>query len=126
MRTRRIIKSNDRYRMVWFNSRGKKEDGSADFTDDKMSFDDNLAGVINSLTQRLSVLKNELWYNYSYRMPLIDKNKSKAKINTFILSTIHECPDVVDVLAFKSDIINHDYSCSIQVLTRYGEAVIDL
>lgn len=77
--------------------------------------------VINSLRQRLSVIKHELWYDYNNGMPLTDKVRSKATIDAYIAQTVLKHPDVIDIEGFESEQIKNDYSCYMIVDTIYGQ-----
>lgn len=78
-------------------------------------------GVANSLRQRLSVLKHELWYDYNRGMPLPDKARSKAIVDAYIIQTILEHPDVIDVEGFESEQERNNYTCYFIVNTIYGQ-----
>ena len=80
--------------------------------------------VASSLTQKLSILRSELWYSINYGMPLLEKQKSKLTIDSFISSVVLDHDDVVKILSFSSSVTNHKYSCNMQILSTYGE--IDL
>lgn len=78
-------------------------------------------GVVDSLRQRLSILKHELWYDYENGMPLIDKVRSKSIIDAYIIQKILEHPDVIEVEGFESEQDKHMYSCYMIVNTIYGQ-----
>lgn len=78
-------------------------------------------GVANSLRQRLSVLKHELWYDYNRGMPLPDKARSKAIIDAYVIRTILEHPDVIDIEGFESEQERNNYTCYFVVNTIYGQ-----
>lgn len=77
--------------------------------------------VASSLTQQLSILRAELWYSINYGMPLLEKQKSKLTIDSFISSVVLDHDDVVKILSFTSSVTNHKYSCNMQILSTYGE-----
>lgn len=83
-------------------------------------------GVVNSLRERLSVLKNELWYDYENGMPLIDKIRSKAVIDAYIIQKILEHPDVINIDGFESEQIKHEYSCYMIINTIYGQVELGI
>ena len=83
-------------------------------------------GVATSLTQRLSVIKNELWYDYNYGVPLFDKVKSKAFIDSYLISTILKHPDVTQLIDFTSNVDKNSYSCTFKVKTKYGDLTVNL
>lgn len=142
MRTRRIkIDENGVKHIVWFGSYGKNQDGTAKFYDNNVNRslygkDDNgkhdnyskeQEAIKDSLMQRLSVIKGELWYNVSVGIPLFDKIKKKGVLDSYIVFEILKHPDVKEVLEFKSNVVNnHSYSCSCNVLSKYGEINITI
>ena len=77
-------------------------------------------GVATSLTQRLSVIKNELWYNVNEGLPLIDKYRNKNVIDSYVASTILKHPDVINISEFTSSLNKNSYSCKVVVNTIYG------
>ena len=76
-------------------------------------------GVKDSLIQRLSVLKKELWYNPNYGLPLIDKVRNKGIYDAIALDIITSHPDVRNVVKFESQVESHKYSLSFVVTTIY-------
>lgn len=85
------------------------------------NYADGSEGVANSLRQRLSVLKHELWYDYENGMPLPDKVKSKAIIDAYVIKTILSHPDVIGISGFESEKDGHSYSCYAVINTAYGK-----
>ena len=125
MRCRRIQNG----KVVWFGSTGKNEDGTAKFYNTNNihdNFSDKQQSVVDSLTQRLSVLKKELWYDYNYGMPLLEKQKSKLSLDSFIGTTILSHPDVRSIISFNSKVVNKKYMCDIKILSTFGEININL
>lgn len=136
MKCRRIKRDEQGVKhIVWFGSYGKNLDGTAKFYDSNVNQDsygkddngkhnnysDKQEAIKDSLTQRLSVIRGELWYNVSVGIPLFEKVKKKGVLDTYISIEILKHPDVEEVLEFKSDIINnHYYTCSCKVLSKYG------
>lgn len=76
-------------------------------------------GVKDSLIQRLSVLKKELWYNPGYGLPLIDKVRNKGIYDAIALDIITSQPDVRNIVKFESQIDGHKYSLSFIITTIY-------
>lgn len=103
--------------VVWFGSIGKNENGTAIKAD---SFVSEQQSVSIGLTQRLSVIRKELWYKVSYGLPLFDKISSKTALDSFVTSTILAHPDVKDIVSFTSSVKNHAYSCKAEILSIYG------
>ena len=83
-------------------------------------------GVAADLTQRLSVLKNELWYQINYGLPLLDKIKSKAVIDASVLDIITSHPNVVRVSKFESQVLNRKYSCKATIESEFGPVQLNL
>lgn len=84
------------------------------------NYSDRQQGIVDSLTQRLSVIKGELWYNTSYGVPLFDKTKSKGIIDAYVISIILQHPNVVRIENFKSEVKNHNYFCNVDIISEYG------
>ena len=83
-------------------------------------------GVAADLTQRLSVLKNELWYQINYGLPLLDKIKSKAVVDASVLDVITSHPNVVRVSKFESQVLNRKYSCKATIESEFGPVQLNL
>lgn len=129
MKCRRIkdeVIDNVRHRtIVWFGSYGRNDDGTAKFfnTNDKHdNFAKEQQGVVDSLIQRLSVIKSELWYNVSYGLPL--QSNSKLAIDSEIVKIVSNHPDVMQIVDFTSAVNNHAYRCDLIVQTKYG--IVDI
>lgn len=126
MKCRRINPENGM--IVWFgvkdvirNEAGENQAIFQDETNKHANYATGSEGVANSLKQRLSVLKHELWYDYNKGMPLPDKARSKAIIDAYIIQTILEHPDVIDIEGFESEQERNNYTCYFVVNTIYGQ-----
>lgn len=126
MKCRRINPDNGM--IVWFgvkdvirNEAGENQAIFQDKTNKHANYATGSEGVANSLRQRLSVLKHELWYDYNRGMPLPDKARSKAIIDAYIIQTILEHPDVIDIEGFESEQERNNYTCYFIVNTIYGQ-----
>ena len=126
MKCRRINPENGM--IVWFgvkdviqNEDGKNEAVFQDTNDKHANYATRSEGVANSLRQRLSVLKHELWYDYNRGIPLPDKARSKAIVDAYIIQTILEHPDVIDIEGFESEQERNNYTCYFVVNTIYGQ-----
>lgn len=126
MKCRRINPDNGM--IVWFgvkdvirNEVGENQAIFQDETNKHANYATGSEGVANSLKQRLSVLKHELWYDYNKGMPLPDKARSKAIIDAYIIQTILEHPDVIDIEGFESEQERNNYTCYFVVNTIYGQ-----
>lgn len=116
MKCRQMINGN----IVWFGSIGKDEQGNAIFVEDKKSYVSNQDAIANSLTEKLNVLQNELWYNINYGIPLFNKYKSKAIIDAYITNEILSQKGVKNIITFTSTFVKHSYSCYAKINTVYG------
>lgn len=84
------------------------------------SYVDRQQAVASSLTQRLSVIRGELWYNVSYGIPLLEKIKSKSIIDATVIQIVSSHQDVNDIKDFYSYIDRHSYHCKMTVMSKYG------
>lgn len=87
---------------------------------------DKQEAVASSLTQRLSILKGELWYAIREGLPLFEKNTNKAVFDTYIMNKVLQHPNVKGFKDFKSSVNKHTYSCSMSVQTEYGDIEISI
>ena len=85
---------------------------------------DRQAGVASSLTQRLSIIRGELYYAVNEGLPIADKVSSKAIIDAKIIEIASKHPDVKSITEFTSVKDKHSYTCSFKVNTTYGELVV--
>ena len=85
---------------------------------------DRQAGVASSLTQRLSIIRGELWYAVNEGLPIADKVSSKAIIDAKIIEIVSKHPDVKSITEFTSVKDKHSYTCSFKANTTYGELVV--
>lgn len=133
MRVRRIVDEQAgtirRRAVVWFGSYGTNTDGTAKFVDlnnkhDNFSSENTM--VRDCLIQRLSIIKHELWYNYQYGMPLVDDDTAKVTIDTFVMKTIQEHQDVLEITKFTSWLDKHNYHCDVKFTTVFGNTSLTL
>ena len=82
--------------------------------------------VRDSLIQKLSVIKHELWYDYQFGMPLVDSNIAQVQIDAFVMQTITQHQDVIAIQKFKSKVEGHAYACNVEIITKFGEVKISL
>lgn len=133
MKSRMMIKNEFGTKtVVWFGSIGvqpelDKEGNQTGKTkgifvnSNKDSYISGKEGVANSLEQRLSVIKGELWYNVNAGLPLFDKNKKRGVIDSYVVTTIMKHPEVDSIISFKSEMTSqHEYSCNLKILTIHG------
>lgn len=124
MKCRRIKKENQNNLLVWFGSYGKNQDGTAKFfnTKDKHdNFADEQEGLVDGLTQELSILQGELWYDINFGLPLLEKTKDKNEIDAIILELLLSHRDVEEILSFSSEITQeHHYSAMMSIKSTFG------
>lgn len=82
--------------------------------------------VRDSLIQRLSVIKNELWYDFNYGVPLVDRIRDKSIIDAYLIREISRHPDVDMILGFESEVVKHEYGCYFVINTIYGEVQLGI
>lgn len=124
MRVRRIARVDGKNIIVWFGSYGKNTNGSAKFfnsNDIHDNFSENQEYTADLLTQKLSNIKNELWWNITFGLPLTDKLTSRIEIDAEIGQIILAEDSVTDILNFESTFNDHMYSAKIKILTKFGE-----
>lgn len=143
MRCRRIVDG----KIVWFGSKGlQKAVRCSDETiasdnlfvtenmvalfynknDKHDNYADKQQGVADSVTQRLSVIRGELWYKIGYGIPLLEKVKSKSIIDANVIQTIVEHPDVNTIKDFNSHVDKHHYHCSMTIVTLWGDVNLQM
>lgn len=129
MRCRRIKRSGASNTVVWFGSYGKAADGSSLFFNENNihdNFADGPEGVADSLTQRLSVIEGELWYNVSFGLPLMEKIDSKIAIDATVSQIVLAHPDVVDITEFESSKSATQYRAKMKISTDFGELSLEI
>lgn len=128
MRVRRIARVDGKNIIVWFGSYGTNANGSAKFFNPSNihdNFSENQDYTADLLTQKLSNIKNELWWNVTFGLPLIDKLTSRVEIDAEIGQIILAEESVIDILNFESSFIGHTYLAKIKILTKFGEINLD-
>lgn len=133
MRVRRVMDERSgttrRRAIVWFGSYGTNTGGTAKFVnsnDKHDNFSSENTMVRDCLIQRLSVIQHELWYNYQYGMPLVDEDTAKVTIDNFVMKTIQEHQDVLEITSFTSNLDKHNYHCDVQFTTKFGNTSLSL
>ena len=147
MKTRKVIEWTDDSRkshrdIVWFGSYGLNDDGTAKKAYDENEYDSNARGnrtstidinydedlyaIVETLRQKLSVLKGELWNHVDFGIPLFDKSKSKGVIDSYIIRTILKTKGVREITSFSSNRSSYAYTCSFIAKTIYGNAEISI
>jgi hypothetical protein len=87
------------------------------------NYESGTDGVIDSLIQRLSVIRGELWYQINYGIPLMGKYKSKGIFDSSISEIISGNPGVRNIISYKSSVDKTVYSFTCRILTIYGDAL---
>ena len=82
---------------------------------------DEQDGIAKSLIQRLSVIKNELWYNINYGFPLLDKVKNKAVFDAYTIKTINAHQEVKKIKEFNSTVENKVYTVECKIISIFGD-----
>lgn len=113
--------------VVFFNSIGKTAEGNAvKYSESGTSYSEKQQALADSLTQRLSILKGELWYYNNYGIPLLDKIRTKLEVDIEVANIIEDHENVKEIQSFQSEIIEHRYNCQIVVLSDYGQITIQI
>lgn len=127
MRCRRITRGFSGNNIVWFGSYGKNSDGTAKFYQaDKSNFSSDAEAVADSLVQKLSVIRQELWFAVNHGLPLLEKTSSKLEMDSAVVEIVMSHEDVQEMLEFESEIFQHKYSADMQILTTYGVTEIEI
>ena len=123
MKCRNLVRNSDgTYNIVWFGSYGKDENNKKLSAENYVSQSE---AVQMSLIQRLAVIKNELWYNINYGLPLFDKIRNKAIMDAAIIKIINEHEAVRTLINYTSSVdqATHIYYFSALINTVYNENI---
>lgn len=87
------------------------------------NYSEGAKGVRDSLIQRLSVIKGELWYKSSYGLPLTEKIKNKGIYDSIVVNIITSHPDVANLISFDSRISAADrrYEVDFTAMSVFNE-----
>lgn len=91
------------------------------FANKQENYVDKQEGVAKSLTQRLAVIKNELWYDINYGLPLIDKIKNKAVFDAYIIKTINAHQEVKKIKEYISSVDHGVYTYKCTAISIFDE-----
>lgn len=80
----------------------------------------NQESVSQSLNQRLSVIRGELWYAINLGFPMSRSNLTKNIVDSYIINVISQHEDVMKILSFTSFVNKNNYVANVEILTRYG------
>jgi hypothetical protein len=117
MRCRQTILFNNKRKLVWFGSYGKDENGHSLKA---KNYVEGGEAIVNSLTQKLSLIKGELWYSINAGIPLFNKSLSKDSLDSYIVDIVLNTRDVIEIQSFTSKIEEGKYYVYLEVLTKYG------
>ena len=120
MKYRNLFKEDDKYNIVWFGCKAAPIDGKAQFYDNHENYSQYQEGIKNSLIQRLSIIKGELWYNINYGLPLLDKIRNKAVIDAAILNIINRHEEIKTIRKYVSSVSDHVYTFEFIAETIYN------
>lgn len=120
--------------IVWFGSYGIDSNGKALRADNNYTtkfvnhynYATEQEGVVNSLTQRLSVIKGELWWQMDYGLPLFNNFRSKGLIDADVVDIVLEHSDILEFTSFDSSYTNHNYVANFTVLTTFGSTNVNI
>ena len=87
------------------------------------NYSEGAEGVADSLTQRLSVIKGELWYQVNFGLPLLNNYVSPTIFDMVIQDIIVSHPGVVGLTGFTSRKNGHTYTFSGVIQTVFGEDI---
>lgn len=119
MKSRNYINKN----VVWFGSCGKDKNGNKI---EAHNYESDVLGLISNLNMELSLLEGELWWDIYNGMPLLQKNRSKGIIDSYIIQELTSYGEIKEILKFNSKIENHSYKCELVVRSIYGNLKIDM
>lgn len=90
------------------------------------NFSKEQQSVADSLNQSLSVIKNELWYNYNFGVPIESQNKTKLNIDIFIIDIINSNSDVKNIIEFNSIVDKGHYHCNMVIDSVFGKVELTI
>lgn len=99
-------------------------DGTVTFVSDKVeNYTENSQAVADSLTQRLSVIKGELWYQVNYGLPLMEKQRGTNVLDLVIGDIISSHPGVASLDSYISKVVGHEYSYECKITTVFADSL---
>lgn len=129
MKCRRLKSDNNRNNVVFFGSYGLNADGTAKFFNPQDKHDNygtKTIAIADSLVQRLSIIRSELWYAVNYGLPLLANINSKAIMDASVVEIIMQHPDVQDIISFVSDFSQHHYTADMIIQSVYGNITMQI
>lgn len=82
-------------------------------------------GVACNLIQKLSIIKNELWWNINWGLPLLEKVRNKSIIDSVIINIVLSTRDVRNIVKLTSSVDKRTktYSFDMVVETVWNEQI---
>lgn len=117
MKCRNMIKVDGKDQIVFFGKYGQ------DATQTASNYVENGDALAKLLTQKLSILRKELWFNQGFGLPLLDKS-TKIMMDATVADIVMHTDNVKDILEFKSKVVDKNYICYIKILSTFGTIVI--
>ena len=111
---------NNKNHIIWFGKDLDEKSPTGEY-ENAANYAENSDAIIASLTQRLSVIKGELWYQINYGIPLIDNISYAALFDSIIADIITSHPGVTEISEFTSKIINTVYYYDCKIKTIFGD-----
>lgn len=87
----------------------------------EVNYSKESAAVADSLIQRLSVIKGELWYQVNYGLPLTEKQRGTNVLDLVIADIITSHPGVASLDSYTSKVTGHEYSYTCSITSVYGD-----
>ena len=116
--------------LVFFGVKGVYKDEKGElhsvFTDDKKSYANGIDGVNQSLMQRLSLIKGELYHFMNAGFPLTDKVYEKQVFDAHIINVLSHHSEVTSIDKIESKVLNRAYYCKVYFSTKYGSSYIEV
>lgn len=79
--------------------------------------------VADSLMQRLSVIKGELWYQVNYGLPIMEKQRGTNVLDLVIGDIISSHPGVASLDSYTSKVNGHTYSYECKITTVFSDSL---
>ena len=87
------------------------------------NYADKQEGVAYSLTQRISILKGELWWMINYGLPVFEKVRNKAIFDSVLINIILKHPDVRNIISINSFVDDHTYTFDVKINSIFNETI---
>lgn len=127
---RKMEKYNGQLNLVFFGIKGtytnEKGELCSVFTDDHKSHADGIDGVNQSVMQRLSLIKGELYHFMNAGFPLTDKVSEKQVFDAHVISVLSHHSEITSIDKIESKVLNRAYYCKVYFSTKYGSSYIEV